>query len=571
MHRVYFDIECDGLLDSVSRIVCLGIGYDNKEFVVNGDDKAAIEAALVELQNADEIIGHNIIAFDIPVLKNLFPKWAGPSGCVRDTLVMARLTSPDIKDSDWQTSGFPKEFIGSHSLKAWGHRLGHLKNEFGSEVTDWKNLQFTPQLAEYCKQDIVVTRELYQHLMPKCAEEALILEHEFAECIAQQVRNGFAFDKDKANALYAKLSSEREAINQELVTIVPPTIIQMKTKVKEIPFNPASRQQIAAALKTMHGWEPEDFTPSGEAKVDESVLSSLEYPIAKKLSQYLLLQKRIGMLAEGDEAWIKVERSGRIYGSVNHNGAVTGRCTHRGPNMAQVPSCGSPYGKECRELFTSDQGHVLVGCDASGLELRCLAHYMAKWDNGDYAKELLQGDIHTANQKAAGLPTRNAAKGFIYAFLYGAGPVKLGSLIGGGAKEGKRMQRQFLEKVPALAALKSAVESAAKSRGYLVGLDGRRLNIRSEHAALNTLLQSAGALVMKRATIGINREIAHMGSSAKQVAHIHDEIQFSVDPSEADWLIDSSKQAITKAGEFFNFRCPLAGEARMGNNWAETH
>lgn len=571
MDRIFFDIESNGLLDTTDRLICIGWQRNGGEPAI-AVSQQEIEEVLRALELADEVVGHNAIAFDIPVLKKLYPTWKGPGGCVRDTLVMARLASPDIKDDDYQTDGFPSDLIGSHSLKAWGHRLGMPKSTAMEEVEDWYTLRYSDTLGEYCKQDIRVTTALFSLLTEKLdSQVALVLEHAFAETIADQMRNGFAFDSAAAASLYATLAGERDRLIKELQSEVPPTIIKLKTKTKEVPFNPASRQQIAVALRNL-GWEPSEFTPSGEAKVDEAVLGSLEYPIAKKLSMYLLIQKRIGMLAEGDEAWIKVERGGRIYGSVNHNGAVTGRCTHRGPNMAQVPACGSPYGKECRSLFIAPKGRVLVGVDASGLELRCLAHYMAKYDDGAFAKELLEGDIHTANQKAAGLPTRNDAKSFIYAFLYGAGPAKLGAIIGGGYAEGKEMQSRFLAKVPALKKLKSSVEAAC-TRGYLYGLDGRKLRIRSQHAALNTLLQSAGAVIMKQATILMNHKLTAAGLSGrfKQVAHIHDEVQFEIDEANAEEAAAIVKKCIAEAGVLLGFRCPLAGESKIGNNWAETH
>ena len=321
---------------------------------------------------------------------------------------------------------------------------------------------------------------------------------------------------------------------------------------------------LTLALMLTAFWVSAAFSQESDAKAKEI--------IEKTFNKYLLVSKRIGMLAEGSEAWLKsVKKDGRVYGYVNHNGAVTGRCTHRGPNMAQVPAVYSPYGTECRSLFIAPPGRMLVGVDASGLELRCLGHYMAKYDKGAYVRELLEGDIHTANQNAAGLPTRSDAKVFIYAFLYGAGPAKIGAIVGGSYREGKELQNRFLTKVPALKQLKEDVAYAVEERGCLIGLDGRRLSVRSKHSALNTLLQSAGALIMKQSTINMNRTLRNHGIDYKQVAHIHDELQFEVKEDEAHQAADLLPACITQAGEQFKFRCPLDGEAKVGKNWAETH
>ena len=287
-----------------------------------------------------------------------------------------------------------------------------------------------------------------------------------------------------------------------------------------------------------------------------------DIPEAQLIGEYLLVQKRIAQV----ESWVDaVEDDGRVHGYVNAIGAVTGRMTHSSPNMAQVPAGYSPYGKECRACWVVPKGYKLVGCDASGLELRMLAHYM---DDVGYTKEILHGDIHTANQTAAGLATRDQAKTFIYAFLYGAGDAKIGTITGGSARDGKRLKEKFLTNTPALANLRDRVGTAA-NRGYLTGLDGRKLWIRSPHAALNTLLQSAGAIVMKKALTILAEYAKIYNIQYKFVGNIHDEIQAEVREDQAQTFGWLAVECIKAAGVKLNLRCPLDGDFKIGESWEQ--
>jgi len=273
------------------------------------------------------------------------------------------------------------------------------------------------------------------------------------------------------------------------------------------------------------------------------------------------------------QSWVDaIEIDGRVRGYVNPIGAVTGRMTHSKPNMAQVPASYSPYGKECRKLWTVPKGYKLVGCDASSLELRMLAHYM---NDSDYTEEVISGDIHSANQKSAGLATRDQAKTFIYAFLYGAGDEKIGTIVGGDRKKhysfiGRTVKKQFLDNTPALKSLRERVTTASK-RGYLIGLDGRRIWVRSEHSALNTLLQGAGAIIMKKALVLLDEYAILKGIDYKIIGNIHDEIQSEVHEKDAKVFGEIAVMAIKKAGEEFNLNCPLDGQYKVGETWEQTH
>jgi DNA polymerase I len=569
--NLIFDIETDGI--EATKVHCI-VAREIHSSSTHQFGPDCLDAAVAFLSRAKTLIGHNICGYDMPVLRRLLGFRASP--VLYDTLILSRLCWPDVQQDDWArtSSGFPKDLVGRHSLKAWGYRLGLRKDDWG-ETTDWQ--EYSSEMLDYCTRDTEVTLELWRAILDeKPAKMSVDIEHRFSSIIKQMEEAGFGFDKAKAEGLACVLQGRREELRQQLVDCFPPTTVVMKTKTKIIPFNPSSRQDIAKGLAKLHGWKAKDFTPDGKPKVDESVLSSLAYPEAKLLLEYLMVVKRLGQLAEGKEAWMTlVKPDGRIHGRVNTNGAVTGRCTHSNPNMAQVPSVRSTYGKESRDLFIPRKGWVLVGADASGLELRCLAHYMAQWDGGAYAKEILDGDIHTANQKAAGLDTRDQAKLFIYAFLYGAGDEKVGTIVGGGTKEGKALKKQFLARTPALKMLRERVQHAAKSRGFLVGIDGRKLPVRSAHAALNLLLQSAGAVAMKQATINLYEELESAnitwGRDWRLVAHIHDEMQIECDPGLASEVGITAVAAIGKAGEQLGFRCRLDGEWRSGRSWAETH
>jgi len=341
---------------------------------------------------------------------------------------------------------------------------------------------------------------------------------------------------------------------------------------EEITFNPNSRDHIADRLMNK-GWKPKLFTPDGKPKVDESVLSTLDYPEAKVLAEHFLIQKRIGQLAEGTNAWLKLEQNGKIYGQVITNGANTGRCTHQKPNVAQTPSVGVPYGKECRSLFIAPNDTVLIGCDASGLELRCLAHYLGAYDGGSFKEQLLTGDIHTYNQKQIGLPSRDLAKRVIYGAIYGIGDSRLGEVVGLSAKEGRRIKIKLFEALPALKKLKDNVLVKVKNQGYLFGLDKRKLIARSEHSSLNLLIQSAGAILMKMATVILHKKLKekNYNDDVKMVAHIHDELQLQCKSNLSDEVGELAKQSIIDAGIYYNFRCPLDAEYKVGKNWADTH
>lgn len=616
--RVIWDLETNGLLDAVTKVHCLVVReFPSLRVIGRYSDEPADNRQGTVLQGLTELFrlhneegyhigGQNVIRYDHAVVEKLFPGlFKFDKERTFDTLVMARLIWSHIKEIDaglMKKGKLPGGLFGRHSLEAWGVRLGILKGDFGAkgkeEDTDvWA--VFTQAMLDYCDRDTEVNCALLDRCLKRgYSQQAIDLEHKIQWVCAQMERNGFKFDVEKASVLLARLVVHRDRLEVQLKDTFKPWEVKLpdfipkrdnKTlgyltgvpvpRSKTVMFNPRSRDHIANRLTALYGWVPEEFTDGGKPKVDEDVMADLPYPEAPLLTEYLMVSKRLGQLSEGDNAWMKlVNNKGFIHGSINPNGAVTGRATHSKPNISQTPNGEAPYGPDCRECFTVPDGWILVGADASGLELRCLAHYMARWDHGEYATVLLTGDIHTVNQKAAGLPTRGNAKTFIYGFLYGAGDAKIGLIVGGTSADGKKLKTRFLKGLPALKFLKDAVQQKAKSEGSLRGLDGRVIHIRSAHSALNTLLQSAGALVCKQWVVLVEAELQRRGlkhgwgGDYALCAWSHDEVQIACrTQATADIVKSVATAMVTETGTIFNFRCRLDGEAKQGLTWAQTH
>ena len=498
-------------------------------------------------QQIDTFVMHNGISFDAPVLNRLL-------GCniklnqIRDTLIESQLYNP-IRD-------------GGHSLEAWGKTLGFEKGDFH----DFS--EFSPEMLEYCKRDTEVTRLVAQKLEKEgkaFKSKAYELECKVRAIVDKQQKNGFAFKLKEAMILQAQLQDELHELERKAEEDFEPNVIELKTKTKYIPFNIASRKQIAERLQAK-GWKPKQMTDKGNVIINEAVLSKIDMPEAKMFNRYFLLQKRTGLI----KSWIMAcEDDNRVRGKVMTLRTITGRMAHAVPNMAQVPAIYSPYGRECRGLWTVDDEskYRLVGVDASGLELRCLAHYM---NDPEYTNIVLTGDVHTANQQAAGLQTRDQAKTFIYAFLYGAGAAKIGKVVGGGPKKGQQLITKFLNNMPALKRLREQV-AMWSANGTVPALDGRLLHIRSEHAAVNTLLQGAGAIVCKQWLVHIMERVIKAKLNVRLVASIHDEYQFEVAIPDIERFCRLTKEAMTQTTKTLKMKCELDCDYKVGKTWADTH
>jgi len=575
--QLVFDIETDDL--DATLIHCIvAQDVDTEEIYKFPPDK--LQEGYKFLATANTLIGHNIIGFDIPMVH----KFGGvdlSSISVIDTLVLSRLFNPARE--------------GGHSLEKWGYKLGYHKIDF----SDYLN--YSEDMMNYCVRDVQLNTEVLKELRKESKgfdKQSIELEQRVSKIIKQQEVNGFKFDTQHALLLLAELREKKQSIEDEVHNTFKPKWVDDKLvtpyikkdgdlskrgltddeynrcittqnmnpfmRQQLVDFNLGSRKQIGEYLIDF-GWKPDRFTPTGQPIVDEKTLSEITHiHEANLIAQFLLLQKRIAQI----DSWIEAtEEDERVHGFVIPNGAITGRMTHRNPNMAQVPSSHSPYGKECRACWIVEDNNVLLGVDASGLEIRMLAHYM---NDEEYTNEILNGDVHTANKELAKLESRDKAKTFIYALMYGAGDEKLGKVVGGSTADGKRARQYFFDNKPTFKSLRDRVQRASAKK-YLKGLDGRKLYVRNQHSALNTLLQGAGAIVMKKALVTLDLKLRLNSIDYKFVANIHDEWQIEVKENQADFAGRLAVDSIIKAGEHFKLRCPLDGEYKIGVNWSETH
>ena len=409
----------------------------------------------------------------------------------------------------------------------------------------------------------------------------LTLEHQVAQILTQQEIHGWYFDERAAWELESTLRREYEDTCKVLrdrhpyvkgAEFTPKRANRTKgyvegctfTKLKEL--NPTSRDHIAWILQTHYGWIPSLMTSTNKPVINETVLKDIGTDIALQFLKLLDLTKQLGMISEGVNAWQKLVTKSRIH---HHCSVATStfRCAHRKPNLAQVPS-----DERFRKLFKASPNKVLVGADLSGIELRMLAHYLARYDKGRYTKILLTDDIHSVNAKRIGISRRDV-KTVTYAFLYGAGDRKIGVSVDKqlndeeATKRGKEIRKAYIAAIPGLKELLEAVHKASE-RGYVYGLDHRRILVDSRHKSLNYLLQGSAAILAKRWMVLANE---HLPKSANQVAFVHDELQFEAESHEVDDLKFLLELTAVQAGEYYNMRCPVAAESQSGTTWADVH
>ena len=612
---VVCDIEADGLFSNATKIWCIAAkDYDTGETFFWGPDE--LHEFHIFADNVHHWIGHNFISYDLRMLKKFLNIRIRPTR-VTDTLLVSRLQC------------FSRE--GGHSLANWGKILNHPKPEHD----DWT--QYSPEMKVRCQQDVELNYKVadYLKLEGKAfgSEKASKIEHVVQHLLEDQSEYGFALDVQKAHQLFAMFGNKANQLEKEIIAEFPPKAVSVReaeprytadgslskvglksfgkeytqvagpfTLIDWQPFNLGSPKQKVARLAPW--WSPVIRTKGYRKlkdKVKEKKLTQVEADLRaetmwqiceenlatlspdapqslKKLTEHAMYVARYKEV----EGWIDaLGPDNRVHGTVFSTGAITHRMSHNSPNLANIPGVESPYGEECRSCFIVDNPytHCLLGCDASGIQLRVLAHYM---NDPDYTKEVLTGDIHTTNLLAMGIDkgiwdehkqqwsARAIAKTFIYAWLLGAGDEKVGLICGGDSTWGRQVKDKFLSALPSLAALKQRAAEAARL-GRLVGLDGRKIELKSAHFALSAYLQGAESCVMKYAMILWHRRVQDLGLDAKQVAVVHDEFQVEVRREHAEQVGEIIVQSIRDAGEYFKLNCPMDGEYKIGNNWLDTH
>ena len=559
--RLVFDIEADGLYWDVTEVYCL-VAYDIDKDRVYKFTPNNIKEGIKLLSKAETLIGHNIVIYDIPVIEKLYN--VKLQAKIIDTLIISRLMYPDIRQHPF----------GGNGLKNWGEHLGNSKINF----EDWSH--FSDDMLDYCVQDVMLNYDILkaQTKFIKGHEKIIKFETMVAQVCFKQHIKGFGYNLDKGVDLEQILAIERAECLDNLQNIFPDKVEerwsektgkQLKSKVTS--FNPQSNLQVYERFTEKYpGIEKKiPRTEKGNPQIDSVVLKELSdsgISEAGKILQYRDNLKLEGQIKDWNDKASK-SPDGRIHGEVNTQGAGTGRCTHANPNVAQVAK-----DKRMRALWVPGiKDYVQVGCDLSGLELRMLAHYMHKHDNGAYADIILNGDVHSMNQEAAGLSTRDQAKTFIYGFLYGAGDTKIGTIVGGSRNKGKELKEKFLAQLPALKKVIEEVQWSFLERGEVQLPDGRWVRCRSEHAALNTMLQGAGAIVSKYWMVVADLRLQHLGSKVFQMAYVHDELQFAAHKDVADEVCKILEAASLEAGERLGINMPIHSEACIGSNWQETH
>jgi len=610
MKSLIFDIETNSRdVDRVTMVWCICL-LDPDSGAEQAFGRSQLPSALQLLQSADRLIGHNIHQYDLPVLERLYG--VTPAAMVVDTLVLSRAFYNGLTDEADQ--------YGRHGLEAWGKRLDCHKG-------DWSDFScFHPKMIDYCMQDCRVVRKLRDHLLQlDCVTaSAADLELQYETLLRDIERNGFSLDVAGVGRLRDKLASRMVRLQQYLDQHFPPVTTEtdkpeyysykhrqpsselfdaeefprhatktaleqwrkqhgIKPREVEIVagpprtrtehFNANSPQQVVRVLRDL-GWEGSKTNESGSIKTSENLLWNSGLPAARLIAAYRGYSK----LHAFTKQWLKYQRNGRLYPHFIGNRAATGRSACRAPNIQQIPSTGrrhsgmrvlDKYGRQCRQLFRPQDGYVLVGADLAGIEVRLLGHRLAPYDDGEFSRRVASGeDIHQLNADGIGI-SRARAKTVLYGSMYGMGAASLSESIETTKKEAQGIISAFTTGIPGFADMKRVLLECRKKTGRIPLIDGRQIQVTSEHKVLNYAIQGDAAILMKHWVLESAKQLADM--SYRTMAVVHDEIQSECLPEDADGVIETLKRTATDVGKQLGFAVPIAADARQGKNWHETH
>lgn len=587
--KVICDIEANGLTpDKIWCCVCKDIDTGEVTIFRDGDADKAREF----FNQCEKVIGHNIIGYDAIWLNKLW-KIGLKLDKIIDTLVLSRLAN---------------SFRAGHSLRDWGEKLGVYKDHH----EDWS--QWSQEMEDYCVQDVEVTEAVYNQLKKElrgCSKDAVDLEHWSQAVLEQQRMKGFKLDIDLALTTKAAIDREYLEIIGKLQQVFPPRKVitgeWIAKRTKDGDINKVSRRiidsgcvehieddryykiefkefcidspsEIVARLEGY--WKPYILTPGGAPKVCEENLNTLKEdapPELQLIKRCKVLKSRSTLIqsyldACGDD--------GRVHGQVVSIGAGTHRMAHRNPNSGNIPSKGI-YGEVCRQMFTVSPGRKLVGCDAANIQFRILAHYLK---NDELIDQIVNKDMHYYFSQMYGLNPkdreydatdhdlvagRKKGKTCTFAIIMGAGVGKIGQILGS-AEKGREAFDNLKKNIKGWTKFHKEIEYRA-GLGYFIGLDGRKVPLKSAHFGMSSYLQAGEAIIMKRAMVESFKEIKKKGLDAFQVAVVHDEMQYDCAEDCAEEVGKILRRHIIEAGEYYKLCCPLDGEYVIGKTWLDTH
>ncbi len=613
--KLVFDLEADGWRDEATRVWCLVAVRADVPQMPKQFGPEHIEDALKYLDEADELIGHNILNYDLPVLERLYGWTPKPGTILTDTVVLSRLLKSDRR----LPKGCPGS-MGTHSLGAWGYRLGRGKPDHD----DWT--QYSEEMLHRCTEDAQINVGVYRALVREARDtgvdwrDSRNTEHRIAEIITQQETNGVPFDIDAAYNLKAELEVGIRDIDEELVPSIPevplpkskqPTWPKKQFKkdgsptaqalryygdghdryrtdiiVKTAPINLGSDKQVKEYLLSI-GWRPTEWNYKKDPKtgkplrdmvgnkirtspkLTEDSMESLEEGLGKKIALRLKMAHRLSLVTGLID---NVRPDGKLTASAIPQGTPTGRMTHR--VVVNIPGSEAYLGHELRDLFTTEEGYTRVGIDLKNCQLRGLCHYM---EDPEYQRAVLEGtkenddDSHCLARDLAGLDTRQQGKKFTYSILFGASNEKLAADLGISVVEAEHARKRFFANLVKLDELMKRLEKEWKTLGYLKGLDGRAIWVRAKHMLLVYLLQDLEACVMKNFIIRLCDHASGHKVDYKLVTTMHDEVQFLVRTEEVSTFKMYAQTAIKEVNAKFNLKCPQEIDIELGRTWADCH